>query len=205
MELSPARIGQVVTAAREKWRRNPSITALRDTVAQMIEAHGAAMTMGELCEAALNARGSVASEPRRSQLAAIVVRAAVEVERDNESPRFIERRLENDRILITRFAEMAGYVEQLARVADGLARLDPISTPARALEMLREARPPDSITPLTDVRLVKLAVAASSTAALSSRLGSTHRDWPQSCSAPGARGVDRREYFAGRRDLPASS
>lgn len=170
LKLPRAYVGQIINAARERWRKNPSITALRQTVAEIIEAHGLAMTLLELQEAALNARGSIAPEPRRSQLAAIVVRASVEAERNNESPRFIECRLENGRILITQAAEMADYAEQLARAADELTRLDPIPTPARTMERLREVRPPEQIALLPDARLVKLAVAVSTLAALSSRL-----------------------------------
>lgn len=176
LKLPRTQVGQVITAAREKWRRNPSITALRQTIVELNEAHGGAMTLGELCEAVLNARGSIAPEPRRSQLAAVIIRAAVEAERNNEKPKFIEHRLATGRILITQaaemagHAEMAGYVEALARAADELAKLDPIPTPARTLDRLREVPLPPTVPPLTDVRLVKLAVAASTKAALSSRL-----------------------------------
>jgi serine/threonine protein kinase len=170
MGLDRTRIAEAIAVARERWRRNPSITRLRDAIVTIIDGHGGSMTLLELCEATLNARGCVASEPRRSRLAAAVIRAAVAVERDADSPRFNERRLENGRILITQFVDVAGYVDQIGRVADELARLDPIATPARALERLREISTPDSIAPLADVRLVKLATAASSEAALSSRL-----------------------------------
>src|SRR6266540_1173331 len=179
--LTRARVGQVVMSARQRWRRNPSITDLRKTVEQILESRGGAMTLGELCEAALNARGSVSLEPRRSQQASLVVRAALEAERGGETPRFFERRLTNGRILITRIPEMAAYVERLARAADEISGLDPLLNPARAVERLREAPPPEAPpspeTPsplppfllLDDARLVQLAVAASTRAALSAK------------------------------------
>jgi serine/threonine protein kinase len=169
LDLTRARIGQVVTKARERWRKNPSVTALRETVNELLEANGGAMTVDELCTAVLAARGSGEEEPARSQLASVVVRAAVEAERGSAEPRFAERRAGSS-VLVTTDPRLADYAERLGRAADELAALDPMPTPARALEALREVSPVEGASALTDTRLFRLAVAASEGAAVSSRM-----------------------------------
>jgi hypothetical protein len=164
-----ARVEQSVGKARERWRRNPSLTALRKTIADIVEAQGGAITNRELIAAVLVARGSGMDEPARSQLASVITRAAIEAERTGETPRFVDRRVGTG-ILITRDSQTADYVERLARAADELARLDPIPTPARTLETLRNVTPVDGAPLLSDARLVQLAVAASEGAAVSSRM-----------------------------------
>src|SRR5207237_1020599 len=129
-----------------------------------IEANGGAMTNKELVAAVLAARGSGADEPIRSQLASVVTRAAIETERVSEEPRFSDRR-NGERILIARSAETAEYVERLGRAADKLASLDPVATPARAVETLRNVKPPEGVVAFNDSRLVQLAVSASEGAA----------------------------------------
>jgi serine/threonine protein kinase len=169
--LTRARVGQVVTAARTRWLKNPSVESVTNTVAELIESNGGAMTTRELIAGVLAARGSDKDEPLRFQLASVVTRAAVETERGSKSPRFIDRRrAANPNLIIARDAEMADYVERLSIAADRLAELDPVATPARALETLRDVKPCESSAPLTDSRLVRLAVAASANAAVSSRM-----------------------------------
>lgn len=167
--LTRARVGQIVTSARDRWLKNASIKALRNTIAEIIEASGGAMTNRELMAAVLAARGSSADEPVRTQLASVVTRAAVETERNSDNPRFIERH-SGSAILIARNGAMAEYVERLGRAADKLAELDPVPTPARTIETLRAVAAPDGMPVITDSRLVQLAVAASSIAAVSPRM-----------------------------------
>jgi serine/threonine protein kinase len=169
VDLTRARVGQVVTKARARWRKNPSVTALRDTVVELLDSNGGAMTVDELCTAVLAARGSGEEEPARSQLASVVVRAAVEAERGSEAPRFLDRRAGRS-VLIARSPGVADYAERLGRAADSLAYSDPIPTPARVVETLREVASFDGAMTLADARLVRLAVAASEGAAVSSRM-----------------------------------
>ncbi|MGH9838599.1 MAG: BREX system serine/threonine kinase PglW [Blastocatellia bacterium] len=190
LKLTRARIGQVVAAARERWRRNASITELRRTIEQIVQARGGAVTLRELIEAVLDARGSVSLEPRRSEQAALVLRAALEAERGNDKPGFIERRLRGDLILITEQADLAAYVERLAREADAMAALDPLLQADRAIERLRAVQLPAglaSLPPLfpalfpalfNDARLLQLAVAASAQAALSAKQEVYPRNMP---------------------------
>jgi serine/threonine protein kinase len=167
--VTRARVSQVVVRARERWRKSPSITALRETIDAILSANGGVMTGPELSEAVLTARGSVNDEPLRSRLAAIVARAAVETEASMENPRFLDRRGPTT-ILVARGSALADYAERLGKDADKVADSDPILPPGRVVESLRAIEAPADCPPIADTRLVKLAAAASSRAAVSSRL-----------------------------------
>ena len=167
--ITRARVSQVIVRARERWRKSPSITALRETIDAILPANGGVMTVAELSEAVLTARGSVNDEPMRTRLAAIVTRAAVETEASVESQRFLDRR-DATTVLIARGSALADYAERLGKEADKAADSDPILPPARVVESLRAVEAPPDSPPIADTRLVKLAAAASSRAAVSSRM-----------------------------------
>jgi serine/threonine protein kinase len=169
LEITRARVSQVIVKARERWKKNPSVSALRDAVDMIVTAYGGAMTVAELSEAVLTSRGSVNDEPVRSRLAAIVTRAAVETESSMETPRFVERR-STGAILVARDGDHADYAENLGRNADRLADSDPVLPPARILEALRAVQPPPGDSPISETRLVRLASAASTRASVSSRM-----------------------------------
>jgi len=167
--ITRARVSQVVSKVRQRWRKNPSITALRNTIDVILTANAGVMSIAELSEAVLTARGSVNDEPARSRLAAITTRAAVETETSMENPRFLERRGSRS-ILIVKDSELADYAERLGKEADRLADNDPLPPPARVVEALRAIEPPAASQAPAEARLVRLAAAASSHAAVSSRL-----------------------------------
>ena len=167
--VSRQRIGQVVASARERWARTPSITGLREAIFHMLQASGGAMTHQELADALLAARGSTETEPRRTQIAIAVLRTACETEFSLKTARFVESR-SNDRVLIAVSHDLGDYAFRLGKEADELALQDPLAPPARVVETLRRVRVPQGVSPLSDERLVKLAVNASHTAGLSSRL-----------------------------------
>jgi hypothetical protein len=96
------------------------------------------------------------------------VRAAVEAERSAGDLKFQIKR-EKGRILIALSQDIAKYAFVLGDVADKLAGEDPLATPQRAVQRLREVTPPIGAPAISDSRLVRLAAAASSRAALSSR------------------------------------
>ena len=125
------------------------------------------MTVPELVESVLLARGSSQDEPRRTQLSGAVVRAAVEAERSMSEPRLLVRR-DGDCVLVAQDASLAGYARRLGEIADQLADEDPLVAPARVVERLREIGSPAEAN-LSDARLVRLASAVSQHAALSSR------------------------------------
>jgi serine/threonine protein kinase len=173
-DITRARVGQILAKARERWARNASLTSLRDEIAEVLRAQGGVMTAAELSAAVLATRGSAYEEPKRSRLASAVTRATSETERERTKPRWIVRRA-GEQILIALDEDVDGqrladYAEQLGRAADRLATTDPLPSPARVLEALQVVRPPDGSALLPPNRLVRLAAAVSTRAAVSSRL-----------------------------------
>ena len=166
--VTRARVGAVVGKVIDRWGRDKALTALRGDLAGLLVTAGGVMTAGELGEAILAARGSVAEEPQRSLLGRAVARAAVEVERTMSEPRFLVRR-DDTRTLVALHPALADHAARLGDRADELAREDPLASPTRALQVLREVPAPAGFEPLADSRLLRLAAAASVEAAVSSR------------------------------------
>ena len=120
----------------------------------------------ELIAYVLAARGSIADEPQRSQLASAAVRAAVEAEHISEAPRFDEYR-SGEKIFVALDPELRAYTVALSRAADQLALADPLPTPARVLDELRAIPFPEVVANLSapvEARLRQLAVAAATNA-----------------------------------------
>lgn len=78
LEVTRARISQLVGKFQQRWSKDPAMTRLRAEIAEILHAAGGVMSVDELGEAVLAARGSVQDEPYRTQLAAAVTRAAAE-------------------------------------------------------------------------------------------------------------------------------
>ena len=178
--LTRARVSQILVKARQRWLRNSSMTAVRHEIAGLLDAQAGVMTLRELCSALLATHGSAQEEPLRSTYAAAALRAATETEESRGEPRWTFRRTP-DRVVFA-LTGTAGeeealldYVEALGRRADALARQDPLPSPQRAVEELQEVRRPVQAN-LSPERLLRLATAASSSAALSSRLEIYPRD-----------------------------
>lgn len=172
--VTRGRISQILGKARDRWSRHiPSLTALRDEMATLLNSNGGVMTLRELGDAVLVQRGSVQEEPLRSRMAQAATRAAGEVERSLKEPRWIERRSGTHLLLSWntdgRGMERGDYAIRLGRLADELAATDPLPTPLRVLEVLQQERLPEEFSPLSATRLLKLAVMTSKSAALSSR------------------------------------
>lgn len=185
-----AEIGVETVLAREiqtrlltAWGKNKYITQLRHDIAQSLDENGGLMTAIELSESVLLRRGSVQESPRRERHAQAVVRAAVETELSRQQSRWVLRR-SGKRILIAdntqeRGEELADYAEALGQLAEECAQQQPLLSPVRALERIRAVPAPESFASLSNHRLLRLAVAASQGAALSSRA----EFYPQGMSA----------------------
>jgi serine/threonine protein kinase len=164
------RIGQVVTGARKRWGKSPALTHFRDELVEILTTAGGIMTQRELATAAVAVRGCVANEPERSRVISTVLRAAIEAEQAEDIPRIEEFRSAG-RVYVALHADLKGYAVALGRVADKLAMLDPLPAPLRVLEELRTVPWPEDVDlpPLSDTRLLTLAVAAATSADLSNR------------------------------------
>lgn len=168
LHVTRARVGQLAGKFQARWSREPAITRLRSDVVEILNGAGGVMTPGELAEAILLSRGSVQDEPLRTRWAMALARVAVEAERAMAEPRFLVRRDEG-RVFMVLDSELADYAAKLGDEADRLADEDPLVSPGRAAERLRAIPLAPRATALSDARLLRLAVAASRHAALSSR------------------------------------
>lgn len=166
--VTRGRISQILTEAQARWSRDPAITVLRDQVTESLEQNGGVMSAPELCQSLLDLRGSVEEEPRRSRLARVVTRAAVETESLRDEPKFILRRVGANALIATDLS-LADYAASLGQKADQIAKEDPLVPPIRVVELLREVSLPPESEPLGDARMIRLAAAASRSAAISSR------------------------------------
>lgn len=179
--VTRARVGQLLGKARERWRKMPALTPVRDEIHQLLQARAGVMSAEELVEALLASRGEDATSDLTA--AGAVVRAAVEAEAALESPRWQQRR-RNDRLLVALDHEagvnasaLADWAALLGREADRLAGLDPLPSPEAVAEALRAIHPPGDLA-IPHSRLVRLAAAASQTAAVSGRLELYPRGMP---------------------------
>lgn len=173
LDVTRARVGQIVGKARGRWQKLAAISTLRDEIAEVLRARGGVMTGRELRDALLSARGSAQREPVRSQLAGAVLRAAIEAEVGIEEPRWIIRR--SGRHLLVAIDDndgemLADMAEQLGRRADALVAQEPLPSPARAAEELQAQVDRMELPVLPAPRLLSLAAATSEQAAVSPRL-----------------------------------
>jgi hypothetical protein len=106
-------------------------------------------------------------------------RAALETEQTMQDRRFFDVRV-NDSVLIINDMELAAYAENLGKTADALANKEPLASPIRVIETLRNVPEPEGVPPIpTDNDLLRIAVCASTKAALSARM----EIYPQGMSA----------------------
>lgn len=156
-----------------QWGKAKLISDLRNEIVELLDESGGVMTAVEIADAILLRRGSIHSTPQRERWAHAVVRAAVETELSKQEPRWLLRR-NGKRFLIAddRQAmgeELADYATDLGELADECSEQLPLLSPVRALEKIRAVSAPKSFAGLSNHRVLRLAAAASQSAALSSR------------------------------------
>ncbi|MEA5465558.1 BREX system serine/threonine kinase PglW [Leptothoe sp. PORK10 BA2] len=176
LKLSQKRVEQLVSKVQKRWAKTPAVTQLRNDVLGILQRQGGVMTADELALALLIARGSLMADPQvRSQLALAVVRAAFEVEGTMTSPRFLvqaHQQGETRQVLVAIDTDWVTYGQDLGKLANKLAQADPLVSPERAIQALKEIELPPAnadLMPIPERRLLSLAAAASWQAALSSR------------------------------------
>ncbi len=163
----------IQTKLTTNWNKSKIISELRDELSELLADNGGVMTAIEISEAILLCHGSVQNSPIRERWSQAVVRVAIETELSKPDPRWILRR-SGKRILIAdntqrRGEELADYAEALGQLGDECAEQQPLLSPVRALEKIRAVSAPDSFIGFSNHRLLRLATAASQSAALSSR------------------------------------
>lgn len=176
-------VQQALERARARWLKEPWMTALRMELLEFLTREGGIATGEELARAILSTRGSFHMEPERTRNACAVVYAAIETEAERDNPRFLLYRGRHDRVFVALVPEApdvpptflatvaarAQHAERLAARADELALEIPLASPARAQAALLAVEGVSGEEPMTPERLLRLAVAGSKGAALSSR------------------------------------
>lgn len=181
--LTRANVSDVVVRARARWAKKKALTALRDDVARLIEQAGGVATRDELARGLIRIRGTTAASELDQQRAAnAVLWAALEVEGARETG--CRYRLQRgERVLVVVGTQVGdasaegtwdptavrAWVEELSARADLLAQADPPLAPQRVSEELLAITPPSGLPSLSPERVVRLAVSASASAALTPR------------------------------------
>jgi serine/threonine protein kinase len=173
LSITRARVGQVLTADRNRWAKDPLLTSFRHELCEQIQRLGGVVTVQEAIDLTILLRPAAdpADPARQQRRASAVARAAVETEAATAQPRFQLRRVAG-KAVVACSQELAAYAEKLGQVADTLAGADPLPPPLRVFQELYEvAQPqqPHGCQPFGNERLLRLAAAMSRTAAVSSR------------------------------------
>jgi serine/threonine protein kinase len=187
-----------IETARGRWLRTQALTAVRRDIEVALASEGEVLTVDELASALLTRRGSSRTGAERSRNASAVARAAVEAEAGLRDARFVLHRHAGRPIVASTVGQseepidgiaLAAYAATLGERADELAAADPLLPASRVIDDLRTVSLPDGMTALPDSRLVRLAAAASATAAVSGRLELYPRGLPAGRALTLARGA----------------
>jgi len=169
-EIPRSVVATALEQARDRWRRARELNELRTDVAALLQGVGGVATVDELAGQLLATRGSVEEDGfDRVRLARAALRAAVELEASVERIRF-GANAEAEPVLLAIHPDLADHARRLGQAADQLAASDPLPSPNRAQQELAAVPASTTVTPPPAQRLLRLAVAASRTAALSARL-----------------------------------
>lgn len=178
LSLTRARVGQVLNAGRKRWLELPDLTDLRDELLDHLTQLGGIATAEELERAIATTRRAGGDEG----LTRAAARAGVETELATAQPRLLQRR-HQDSVLLADARDDAldagaalGWAVRLGERADQLAGEDTMASSDEVVERLRALRPPPALGQLGPERLVRLAAAASRSAAASGRLELHPRD-----------------------------
>jgi serine/threonine protein kinase len=197
VDVTRARVGQVITGAREKWLKTPSITRLREAIHATLLSQGGVTTHLELIRLMLLLRGSTLSEPDSLRMASIATRAAVEAERQSLIPRFIESRRQGV-LFISVDPAYIDFARQLGEAGEDLAARDPLPTASRVIETLGAIPFPstgvEAVRQPDQARRAHLAAAVSGKVCVNSRL----ELYPPNLSAERALALSRSALFGVR-------
>jgi hypothetical protein len=173
-QLTTVQVHQVLQQARTRWRQIPELTRLRDELVELLRSHGGIMSLLEVVQAIARAYGQDLPEAQRAAASLQVLRAAWEVETGLDDRRF-EALRRQDQVWIAapvgdpedpvEPAVLVGYVTELGKCASALGRLDPLPTPQRVLDELRQVAESPGMPSFGAERLVRLAAAAGGVAA----------------------------------------
>ncbi|MFC0532818.1 BREX system serine/threonine kinase PglW [Phytohabitans kaempferiae] len=178
--IAQPQLSRVMSKHVARWARDENLSLVRNELVTLLDERGGVMSATELAHALIGSRGTFATEPRRTAQAIGLVRAAVDAELSMGGDARVGTRRLGTEVLVARepddptaihsAADLTRYAVQLARVARQLVEADPLPTPARAVERLRNTTPPAAMPQLSDTRLVQLAAAAAGDVAVNAQL-----------------------------------
>lgn len=176
------RAAQIMGQGRERWRRLPALTRLREELREALDRLGGVAAVAELEREVAAERGGELGNA--APLARAAVRAAIEVDLALEQPRFRTRRA-GERVLVASAGEtpeerqrVLAYASALGEAADRLAARETLAGTHEAAAALARVSAPDQVAALTPERRVRLAAHASTGAAVSARLELYPRGMP---------------------------
>lgn len=173
LDVTRAKIGQLLAADQKRWGKDSLQNAYRNELFEHIQRLGGVATVAELIDLTILLRPAADTTDTEGQqrLASAIARAAIETEGSLAQPRFQIRRL-GGHTVVACTQEIAAYAEKLGQAADRVAKSDPLLPRLRVFHELYEVPQPPPVPdcqPFSNDRLIKLAAAMSSTAAVSSR------------------------------------
>ncbi|GLZ79455.1 protein kinase [Actinorhabdospora filicis] len=170
--------------ARLYWDKSvKGMSALRDTIATILTAHGRVMELGGLSVALLQERGSDLDDAVARRVSAMAcVRAALEWDSTLAKQHLAFRRLPDGAVLVATISEdpaqpsdteLLDHAVALGARASELVKLteaELLPSPSRVLAALLDVPRPENMPALPDTDLVRLAAGASPHAAATQRL-----------------------------------
>ncbi|MFI6366910.1 BREX system serine/threonine kinase PglW [Nocardia sp. NPDC050630] len=196
VDLTSARIAQLLRDERKRWKKDPAVHALRGQVLDLLESFGRVASATELADALIAQRGTrLHDRPARRALGMAAVRVVVEVEQLVPEEAALRHTTKRDAgvapvvILTLEAGEDAApdtpsapalldYALRLGKTADALAGQETLPTAATVLDRLGAIDPPSGTLAWDERRLVQVAVGAARNAAVTPRLEIYPRDLP---------------------------
>ncbi|MFB6977428.1 BREX system serine/threonine kinase PglW [Streptomyces scopuliridis] len=196
--LSAGRIPQMVKTQRGRWKKHPAVQELRAEILELLAEQGRVASATEVADALAVRRGTaLPGRQQRRALALAAVRVVVEVEQlDLEAAEFRHQPNRGARdealgagLLALEVREddapdtpsapgLLDYAQRLGRTGDRLARQETLPTAATVLAELGAVPRPPGAVEWDERRMVELAAAASTNAAVTPRLEVYPRDLP---------------------------
>jgi serine/threonine protein kinase len=174
--VSRQRTSQIMGKARARWAKQPAVTEVRDWVASSLDQFNDVATFDQLAQR-LSVHRPDGTDPDLARHATAVLRAALLVEADRHEPRLLTRRMPASAVVtatrpddVTFGPALADYVTALADATDTLVADRSLVSRADLVTALREVPVPAGARPLPDAHLAEVAAAASTGAAVTSRL-----------------------------------
>ncbi len=194
--LSAGRIPQMLKTQRKRWKRLPTVQALRAEILELLRGLGRVASAAEIADVLTVRHGTrLQNREQRRALALAAVRVVVETEQLEPESKEFHHAANRDAVDQGMGAGLLAlevgpddapdapfgpglldYAQRLGQVADRLAQSETLPTSTTVLNELGAVTPPNGVLAWDERRLVELAAAASRNAAATPRLEIYPRD-----------------------------